>query len=151
MIVSENEVIEQSSCERDGCCQLSEDGNAMCAMPVQPIEQKSYRLLSIEGCKQTWQKIRGGVMFGVACLASPCCTPLIVPLGLSLIAGSPIALWLGQNLGWVYGGLTLLSILSFILAFRWMGKPKSSETQVIRTADIPVLIFGTGVTTDEQS
>jgi hypothetical protein len=59
------------------------------------------------------------VMFGIACLTSPCCTPLIVPVILSLLAGSPLALWLGANVGWVYGGLTLLSVMSLVMALRW--------------------------------
>lgn len=80
-----------------------------------------------------WQKIRSGLMFGIACVASPCCTPLIVPLGLALLAGTPVAIWASANLGWVYGGLTLLSIASFILGFRWMRqksdtKPSKSKT-----------------------
>lgn len=74
-----------------------------------------------------WQKIRSGGMFGIACVASPCCTPLFVPLGLSLLAGTPIAVWLSANLGWVYGGLTLISIVSFVLAFRWMGQKAESK------------------------
>ncbi|MEO8610140.1 MAG: hypothetical protein ABI690_19755 [Chloroflexota bacterium] len=73
-------------------------------------------------CSSTWQKIRSGVMFVVACIASPCCTPLIVPAALALLAGTPVAVWMGQNLGWVYGGLTLLSGIGFVLALRWMGK-----------------------------
>ena len=78
--------------------------------------------------KSLWQKVRGGVMFGVACIASPCCTPLMVPVILSLLAGTPIAVLLGQNLGWVYGGLTLLSGVSFVLGWRWMGKNSSRKT-----------------------
>jgi hypothetical protein len=69
-----------------------------------------------------WKKIHSGFMFVVACIASPCCTPLIVPLGLALLAGTPVAVWASTNLGWVYGGLTLLSVVSFVLAFRWMGQ-----------------------------
>jgi len=67
-----------------------------------------------------WQKVRSSVMFVIACIASPCCTPLIVPIGLALLAGTPVAVWASANLGWVYGGLTLLSVVSFVLAFRWM-------------------------------
>ncbi len=67
-----------------------------------------------------WHKIRGGLMFGVACIASPCCTPLIVPLVIALLAGTPVAAWLTAHLGWVYGGLTLLSALSLGLGFHWM-------------------------------
>lgn len=66
-----------------------------------------------------WGEVRGMVLFGIACLTSPCCTPLIVPVILSLLAGSPLALWLGANIGWVYGGLTLMSIVSLIMALRW--------------------------------
>ena len=74
-----------------------------------------------------WQKIRSGVMFVIACVASPCCTPLIVPLGLALLAGTPVAVWASANLGWVYGGLTLLSVVSFVLAFRWLGQKPASK------------------------
>ena len=74
-----------------------------------------------------WQKIRSGVMFIIACVASPCCTPLFVPLAISLLAGTPIALWLSANVGWVYGGLTLISIVGFVLAFRWMGQKAESK------------------------
>ena len=41
-----------------------------------------------------WQKIRAGLMFGLACVTSPCCTSFIVPLGLGLLAGTPGAAWL---------------------------------------------------------
>lgn len=74
-----------------------------------------------------WKKIRSGVMFGIACVASPCCTPLIVPLGISLLAGTPIALRLSAHLGWVYGGLTLISFASFVFAYRWMGQKTDSK------------------------
>lgn len=57
-------------------------------------------------------------MSGLACITSPCCTPLIVPLGLVLIAGTPLAAWLTQYIGWVYGGLTLVSIISLVLGWR---------------------------------
>ena len=67
-------------------------------------------------------------MFVIACIASPCCTPIIVPIVLALLAGTPAALWLGQNLGWVFGGLMLLSVVSFVLVFRWMGKNGSRRT-----------------------
>lgn len=77
-----------------------------------------------------WQKIRSGVMFLIACVASPCCTPLIVPVILALLAGTPIALWLSANIGWVYGVLTLLSILSLVLGLRWMNqKAESRQSQ----------------------
>ena len=80
-----------------------------------------------------WKKIRSGLMFLIACIASPCCTPLIVPLGLSLLAGTPIAVWASANLGWVYGGLTLLSIVSLVLGIRWLNaktRAKRRENQL---------------------
>ncbi len=76
-----------------------------------------------------WKKIRSGLVFGVACIASPCCTPLILPLGLALLAGTPVAIWASANLGWVYGGLTLISIASFVLAYRWMGHANASASK----------------------
>ena len=74
-----------------------------------------------------WKKIRSVVMFVIACVASPCCTPLIIPLGISLLAGMPLAVWLSANVGWLYGGLTLISIVSFVLVFRWMGQTAESK------------------------
>jgi len=87
-----------------------------------------------------WKKIRSGVMFAIACVASPCCTPLIVPLGLALLAGTPVAIWASANLGWVYGALTLLSIGSLVLGFRWMKQKsdfKSSKIQPIQKPTQP--------------
>lgn len=71
-----------------------------------------------------WKKIRSGFMFVVACVASPCCTPIIVPIGIALLAGTPFAVWMSANLGWVYGGLTLLSVVSLVLGIRWMNQNK---------------------------
>lgn len=103
----------------------------------EPSKRKGW--IDIDGCKQTWQKIRGVVMFAVACIASPCCTPLIVPIFLGLIAGTPLAAWLGHNLGLVYGGLTLLSVVSLVLGLRWLNKPKISKS-VARRAEPQALL-----------
>jgi len=76
-----------------------------------------------------WKKIRAAVLFGIACITSPCCTPLIVPVLLALLAGTPAAVWMTHNLGLIYGLLTLISIISLVLALRWMNKrPRSSST-----------------------
>ncbi len=77
-----------------------------------------------------WKKIRSGLMFGVACIASPCCTPLIVPIGLALLTGTPIAVWFSAHIGWVYGGLTLISITSFVLGLRWLGQQAEARRSV---------------------
>ena len=79
-----------------------------------------------------WQKISTGVMFGVACITSSCCTPIIVPIGLALLAGTPVAVWISANVVWVYGGLTLLSVISLVLGFRWMGQKNEAKRK--RTA-----------------
>jgi hypothetical protein len=76
-----------------------------------------------------WQKIRSGVMFGIACVASPCCTPILVPLGLTLLAGTPVAIWAAAHIGWVYGGLTVLSIVSLVLGFRWTRQTSNTSSK----------------------
>jgi hypothetical protein len=68
--------------------------------------------------------IRSAVMYVIACVASPCCTPLLVPLALLVLAGTPLAAWLAATVGWVYGGLTALSIVSLILGLHWSGHLK---------------------------
>lgn len=60
--------------------------------------------------------LRSGVLFIVACLTSPCCTPVLVPLGLALLANTPLAFWLPRHLGWVYTALTIICVSSLILA-----------------------------------
>lgn len=100
---------ERHTCDGE-CCTIGADGGEICVLS--PIERPAVR-------PGRWERVRAAVMFGVACIASPCCTPLIVPVVLAALAGTPFALWLGQNLGWVYGGLTVISAMSFVLALRW--------------------------------
>ncbi len=85
-----------------------------------------------------WKKIRSGVMFGIACFTSPCCTPLIVPLGMALVAGTPVAAWLSAYLGWVYGGLTLVSLISFVIAFRWLMQRPEAKRSTTTTSKVIV-------------
>jgi hypothetical protein len=152
----EQNIGQDTSCERTGCCSTTEDGSAMCMVPQQTeaaacgcdtgasscgcgnaatIQPNSIQVVELKPtrrkrtlsdhlaeCKSTWEKIRVGVVFVVACAFSPCCTPLFVPLILGLLAGTPAAVWLDQNIGWVYGVLTVISVVSIILALRWMGK-----------------------------
>lgn len=135
----------------DHCGSVTEDGAAVCipgscscssdTKSNQPIllsvpfinENKPANLqksvLEDQNQENTmWKKIRSGVMFVIACVASPCCTPLYVPLGLALLAGTPVAAWLSAYVGWIYGGLTLLSIVSLVLGFRWMRQKSYSKT-----------------------
>lgn len=60
----------------------------------------------------------GTLLFAVSCAISPCCTPLYLPLVLAALAGTPLALWLGANLGWVYGVLSVASVVSLGFALR---------------------------------
>jgi hypothetical protein len=129
----------------DHCGSVTEDGAAVCvpgtcscSSDAKSNEPISLSLPSLSENKKTvsqsiiqinnnqeqtmWKKIRSGLMFGVACITSPCCTPIIVPIALALLAGTPVAVWLSANVGWVYGGLTLLSVVSLVLGFRWMGQ-----------------------------
>lgn len=66
-----------------------------------------------------WQKIRSGVMLVVSFVTCPCHLPLTLPLVLVLLAGTPAAVWMTQNVGWVYGGITVLFLLSLALGLRW--------------------------------
>lgn len=119
----------------DSCGSVTEDGSAVCVpgscscstetKNSQPIVLSIPSLTINKNQEQNmWQKIRSGVIFGIACIASPCCTPIIVPIGIALLAGTPFAVWMSANLGWVYGGLTLLSGVSLVLGIRWMNQNK---------------------------
>lgn len=127
----------------ENCCTTTAEGNSFCVLPA-PAEgatcgcsspAKGDLQIAVPPLPGLWQKIRGGVMFGLVCLTSPCCTPLIVPLGLALLAGTPAAVWLSAHLGWVYGGLTGLSVLSFVLAF-WWGQKTIVKRPTVTTHEI---------------
>ena len=85
---------------------------------------------------RSWRFIGRGLLLLVVCFFSPCCTPVWVPLGLGLLAGTPVALLLGHSLGLVYGALTAICVLGLVLTFYIFGKslqvdptrPPASET-----------------------
>ena len=106
-----------------GCSTETQDG--------QLIQLNVNQSSTLQTAKEetVWKKIRSGVMFGIACVASPCCTPIIVPIAIALLAGTPIAAWLSTYIGWVYGGLTLLSIVSLVLGFRWLGQKSKAKSK----------------------
>jgi hypothetical protein len=85
-----------------------------------------------------WKKTRSGIMFGVACVLSPCCTPLIVPIILSLLVGTPAAVWITGHLGWVYGGLTAISLISVVLGLRWMGQKQVASRRAATQANLNI-------------
>jgi mercuric ion transport protein len=74
-----------------------------------------------------WQKIRSGVMFVVAFVSCPCHLPITLPLILVLLAGTPAALWISQHVGWVYGILAGVFLLSLGLGFVWIDSNKENE------------------------
>ncbi len=124
----------------DDCCKTNEDGSSYCTLPA-----NDQGRVEIPDLKQTktaasspWQPIRGGAMFVIGCLLSPCCTPLFVPLALALLAGTPIALWASLNIGWIYGRLTLLSAVSFFLGWRWLSTKRTvAPTRTSAPAGLP--------------
>ena len=73
-----------------------------------------------------WQKIRSGVMFVIAFVACPCHLPITLPLILVVLAGTPLAVWITQHRGWIYGILTGVFLLSLALGFMWSGYSKES-------------------------
>jgi len=74
-----------------------------------------------------WQKIRSGVMFVLSAITCPCHLPLTLPLALVLLAGTPAAVWITQNVGWVYGGMTILFLVSLAFGLRWMGQANAAR------------------------
>lgn len=121
-------------------CRSTDDGMASCvvsvmgqrctcpdeavASPSLPASEHSTtrKAQSKQHTSLRWKTIRSGLLFVLACLTSPCCTPLFVPLGLALLAGTPLALWLTAYLGWVYGAFTLVCVSSLVFAFRPLRK-----------------------------
>ena len=129
----------------ESCCRTTNEGNAVCILPTPEkavgcgcsSQPESDTQVTSPSAMILWQKIRGGVMFGLACLTSPCCTPLIVPLGLAFIAGTPVAAWLTHYIGWIYGGLTLVSIISLVLGWRWLRQKTSPQQSPSTKKPVP--------------
>lgn len=69
------------------------------------------------------RKIRTGLALGLALITSPALTPIIVPrcFDSAFLAGTPAAIWLTHNAGWVYGGLTFVSLTSLICGLYFSG------------------------------
>lgn len=87
-----------------------------------------------------WVKVRSWMMFGLGYALSPCCTPLIVPLVLALIAGTPAALWLSQHIGWVYAILTLISFVCLALGLWWMRRTQLTTRRDATRAEIKIVM-----------
>ena len=74
-----------------------------CSSDTPVSDTKSLLVKSVLG-----QTLGGALMLGVACLA--CCAPLIAPVILGLVAGTPLAALLTFSSGWLVGGLALLLV-----------------------------------------
>jgi len=90
----------------------------------------SQRLDHHQTVRPILHKIGGIGSLLVACLLNPCCAPLFVPLLLALLAGTPLAAFLAQYLGWVYAGLTVLSLLSLYMAWHWLSQKHTPAKNV---------------------
>jgi len=77
-----------------------------------------------------WQKVRGGVAVTISILTCPCHLPVTVPLMLALLAGTPVAAWLTQHVGWVYGVMAGVFTLSFGFAYVWTNPLKENTGEV---------------------
>jgi hypothetical protein len=108
----------------ENCCRTTDDGSTLC------ITSSDKTTKSVTPISKT---MRGGVAFAIACIASPCCTPLVVPIILALLGGTPVALWLTQHIGWVYGGLTLVSVISLALGLYWIRQKSASHSGLRRS------------------
>ena len=78
-----------------GACSCSSNAksNELISLSLPPVSENKIAVLqkiiplNNNQEKTMWKKIRSALAFGVACIASPCCTPLIVPLGLACWQG----------------------------------------------------------------
>jgi hypothetical protein len=102
----------------DNCCTTTADGQAICDVTAAKEDAIQGRLSDNGESTTRRRKIRSGFLLGVGCLTSPCCTPLLVPLTITLLAGTPLAAFLAQYVGWVYAVLTLVSLVSLFLGVR---------------------------------
>jgi uncharacterized membrane protein len=79
------------------------------------------------------QALGGALMLGVACLA--CCAPLIAPVILGLVAGTPLAALLTFSSGWLVGGIALLVVAGTVswYLYKKSARAKTKKFQAIKT------------------
>jgi len=77
-----------------------------------------------------WQKTRSGIMFVISFISCPCHLPITIPFLLLILAGTPLAVWITQHGGWIYGVMTGVFILSLALGFIWMDSSKEDTGEV---------------------
>ena len=77
-----------------------------------------------------WQKIRSGTMFVISFVTCPCHLPITLPLALTLLAGTPLAVWISQHVGMVYGVMAGVFLLSLTLGLSWSGQSNENAGEV---------------------
>jgi hypothetical protein len=113
-------------------CVTTEDGSPACAVDCACSSPNTAQESETDKPKQEFSfNLRSGISFAVACITSPCCTPIIVPLFFALIAGTPFAAIIAQYTGLIYGALTLVSIISLVVGIRWLSPRRKSNRAVI--------------------
>lgn len=90
------------------------------------VGKKSLPTKSVFG-----KTLGGALMLAVACLA--CCAPLIAPVILGLVAGTPLAALLTFSSGWLVGGLALLMVAGTV---GWYLYKKSARVRFQRFQQI---------------
>jgi hypothetical protein len=105
-----------STAESASACECSLPSHEEACRSCSPFQTDQTDLAS----QQRRHPVRSGILFVLACLTSPCCTPIVVPLIFSLIAGTPATLWLTQHGGWIYGVLTGICVLCAALGIYWI-------------------------------
>ena len=120
----------------ENCCRTTDDGSTVCITSSDKTNAVAFSRNQTKSDVPFWKSIRSGAAFALACVASPCCTPLVVPILLALLGGTPIALWLTQHIGWIYGGLTLISVISLALGLHWMRQKSASHSGTRRSEPI---------------
>lgn len=74
-----------------------------------------------------WNKFRSGVMLFISAVTCPCHLPIVLPIVLVILAGTPTALWITKHTGWIYGGTAIIFMLTLALGINWLSQPPVSE------------------------
>jgi uncharacterized membrane protein len=112
----------ETSCSTSASTEASCGCSSNTPIPLE-VDKKRPSAKSVLG-----QTLGGALMLGVACLA--CCAPLIAPVILGLVAGTPLAALLTFSSGWLVGGLALLLVVAGTVG--WYLYKKSTRATRLR-------------------
>lgn len=79
---------------------------------------------------QRWHSIRGYAAGAAALIVCPCHLPLVLPLLLTLTAGTAVGGWLAKNTALIYASATILFIGWLLLAIRWLHTAGANKTEM---------------------